>query len=92
MLKQYLEREDDQEVQSNDELQGCAVWLVDLTAEEIEDKSSHGLIETPSVCESGEGTQVKINPALSQEEQNQERSLGQEFSGTFAEKPGRLFD
>ena len=25
MLKQYLEREDDQEVQSNDETQGCAV-------------------------------------------------------------------
>ena len=48
-----------------------------------------GLIETPSVCESGEGTQVNINPALSQEEQNQVRSLVQEFSGTFSEKPGR---
>ena len=89
ILKQYLEREDDQEVQSNDESQVCAVSLVDLPAEEMEDESSDGLIETPSVCESGEGTQVNINPALSQEEQNQVRSLVQEFSGTFSEKLGR---
>ena len=89
MLKQYVEREDDQEVQSNDESQVCAVSLVDLTAEEMEDECSDGLIETPSVCESGEGTQVNINPALSQDEQNQVRSLVQEFSGTFSEKPGR---
>ena len=40
MLKQYLEREDDQEVQSNDESQVCAVSFVDLTAEEMEDKCS----------------------------------------------------
>ena len=52
-------------MQSNDELQVCAVSLVDLTAEEMEDECSDGLIETPSVCESGEGTQVNINPALS---------------------------
>ena len=89
MLKQYVEREDDQEVKSNDESQVCAVSLVDLTAEEMEDECSDGLIETPSVCESGEGTQVNIIPALSQEEQNQVRSLVQEFSGTFSEKPGR---
>ena len=38
MLKQYVEREDDQEVQSNDESQVCAVPLVDLTAEEMEDE------------------------------------------------------
>ena len=44
MLKQYLEREDDQEVQSNDESQVCAVSLVDLTAKEMEDKCSDGLI------------------------------------------------
>ena len=43
----------------------------------------HSLLETPSVCESGEGTQVNINPALSQEEQNQLRSLVQEFSAHF---------
>ena len=89
MLKQYVEREDDQEMQSNDESQVCAVSLVDLTAEEMEDECSDGLIETPSVCKSGEGTQVNINPALSQEEQHQVRSLVQEFSGTFSEKPGR---
>ena len=53
MPKQYLEREDDQEVQSNNESQVCAVSLVDLTAEEMEDECSDGLIETPSVCESG---------------------------------------
>ena len=47
MLKQYVEREDDQEVKSNDELQVCAVSLVDLTAEEMEDECSNGLIETP---------------------------------------------
>ena len=82
MLKQYLEREDDQLVQIHDESQVCAVSLVDLTAEEMEDECSDGPIETPSVCESGEGTQVNINPALSQEEQNQVRSLVQEFSGT----------
>ena len=75
MLKQYVEREDDQEMQSNDESQVCAVSLVDLTAEEMEDECSDGLIETPSVFESGEGTQVNINPALSQEEQYQVRSL-----------------
>ena len=74
MLKQYVEREDDQEVQSNDESQVCAVLLIDLTAEEMEDECSDGLIETPS---------------LSQEEQNQVRSLVQKFSGTFSEKPGR---
>ena len=89
MLKQYLEREDAQEMQSNDESQVCAVSLVDLTAAEMEDECSDGLIETPSVCDSGEGTQVNINPALSQEEQNQVHSLVQEFSGTFSEKPGR---
>ena len=32
---------------------------------------------------------MNINPALSQEEQNQVRSLVQEFSGTFSEKQGR---
>ena len=84
-----MEREDDQEVQSNDESQVCAVSLVDLTAEEMEDECSDGLIETPSVCESGEGTQVNINPALSQEEQHQVGSLVQEFSGAFSEKSGR---
>ena len=89
MLKQYLEREDCQEVQSNDESQVCAVSLVDLTAEEMEDECIDCLIETPSVCESGEGIQVDIYPAFSQEEQNQVRSLVQEFSGTFSEKPGR---
>ena len=73
MLKQYLEREDDQEVQPNDESQVCAVSLVDLTAEEMEDECSDGLIETLSVCESGEGKQVNIHPAMSQEEQNQVR-------------------
>ena len=88
MLKQYLEREDDQKVQSNDESQVCAVSLVDLTAEDMEDECNNGLIETTSVCES-EGTQVNINLALSQEEQNHVRSLVQEFSGTFSEKPGR---
>ena len=41
------------------------------------------------MCESGEGTQVNINPGLSQEEPNQVRSLVQEFSSTFSEKPGR---
>ena len=76
-------------MQSNDESQVCAVSLVDLTAEEMEDECSDGLIETPSVCESEEGTQVNINPALSQKEQNQVCSLVQEFSGTFSEKPGR---
>ena len=86
MLKQYLEREGNQEVQSNDESQVCAVSLVDLAAEEMEDEYSVGLIDTPSVCESGEGTQVNINPALSKEEQNQVRSLVQEFSGTLFRK------
>ena len=53
----------------------------------MEDECSDGLIETPTVYESGEGTQVNINPALSQEEQNQVRSIVQEFSETFSEKP-----
>ena len=44
MLKLYLEREDDQEGQSNHESQVCAVSLVDLTAEEMEDECSDGLI------------------------------------------------
>ena len=57
-------------MQSNDESQVCAVSLVDLTAGEMEDECSDGLIETPSMCESGEGTQVNINPALIQEEKN----------------------
>ena len=87
MLKQYLEKEDDQEVQSNDESQVCAVSLVDLTAEEMEEECSDSLTETTSMCESGEGTQVNINPTLCQEERNQVRSLVQEFSGTFSEKP-----
>ena len=43
MLKQYLEREDDQEVQSNDESQVFAVSLVDLTAKEMEDECSDTL-------------------------------------------------
>ena len=47
-----------QEVQSNDESQICAVSLVDLTAEEMEDEFSDVLIETTSVCESGEGTKL----------------------------------
>ena len=90
MLKQYVEREnDDQEVQPNDDSQVCAVSLVDLTAEEKKDECSDELIETPSACESGEGTEVNINPALSQEEQNKVRSLVQEFSETFSERPGR---
>ena len=52
----------------------------------MEDECIDGLIETTSVCESGEGTQVHINPALGQEEQNQVCSLVQDFSGTFSEK------
>ena len=57
-------------MQSNDESQVCAISLVDLTAEEVGDECSDRLIETPSLCESKEGTQVIINPALSQKEQN----------------------
>lgn len=39
MLKQYVEREkDDQEVQHNNASQVCVVALVDLTAKEMEDK------------------------------------------------------
>ena len=38
--KQYVEREDDQEVQSNDESQVCAVSIVDLTAEEIDENTA----------------------------------------------------
>ena len=83
MVKQYLERYDDQEVQYIDESQVCAVSLVDLTAEET---ISDGLIETLSVCESGEETQRNINPALSPEEQNQVHLLVQEFSGTFSDQ------
>ena len=73
-------------MQSNDKSQVYAVSLVNLTAEEVEDECSDGLIETPSVCESREVTQVNINLALSQEGQNQVRLLVTE---TFSEKSGR---
>ena len=76
-------------MQSNDESQVCAVSFVDLTADEMEDECSDGLIETPFVCESGEGTRVNFNPALSQEEQNQVCYIVQEFSCTFLENLGR---
>ena len=72
-------------MQSNDESQVCAVSLVNLAAEEVEDECSDGLIETLSVCESREGTQVNINLALSQEEQNQVRLLVRVFRNILGE-------
>ena len=54
MLKQYLEREeDDQKWQPNDESQVCAdsLNLVEFTADEVIDECSDGLIEIPSLCE-----------------------------------------
>ena len=87
MLKQYIERNEDQD---QAQVQTCAVSLIDLTSDEQgETMEGVSTIEYMPSQEAQEGHQVNINPSLSTEEQSQVRSLVQEFSGTFTEKPGR---
>ena len=49
----------------------CAVSLIDLTVENMDDESGGGLVETPSGQNEGDVLQVNIHPALKPEEQKQ---------------------
>ena len=90
MLKQYVVRQDGNvECQARDESQVCAVSLIDLTVENMDDESRGGLVETPSGQNEGDVLQVNINPALNPKERKQVEELIQEFPETFSEKPGR---
>ena len=47
MLKQYIEREDDEQSnQLNDTSQVCAISVIDMASEESNDEVKEGLIET----------------------------------------------
>ena len=49
MLKQYIEREDDEQSdQLNDASQVCAISVTDMASEESNDEVIEGLIETLS--------------------------------------------
>ena len=47
MLRQYIEREDDQQTTA---VQVCSVAVLDCTLEDTED-NIEGLVESPSVCD-----------------------------------------
>ena len=90
MLKQYREREDDEQSdQLNDTSQVCAISVIDMASEESNDEVIEGLIETLSHGNTQDNSQVNINQNLCTEEKEQVLSLVQEFSETFSDKPGR---
>ena len=84
MLKQYIEREDnEQSDQLNDTSQVCAISVIDMASEESNDEVIEGLIETLLHGNTQDNSQVNINQNLSTEEKEQVLSLVQEFSETF---------
>ena len=47
MLRQYIEREDDQQTT---DFQVCSIAVLDCTSENTED-NIEGLVESPSICD-----------------------------------------
>ena len=90
MLKQYIERENDEQFdQLNDTSQVCAISVIEMASEESNDEVIEELIETLSHGNTQDNSQVNINQNLSTEEKEQVLSLVQEFSETFSDKPRR---
>ena len=66
MLRQYIEREDDQQTT---DVQVCSVAVLDCTSKDTED-NIEGLVESPSICDSESIEMLNINPDLTKEQQS----------------------
>ena len=84
MLRQYIEREDDQQTTY---VQICSIAVLDCTSEDMED-NIEGLVESPSICDNESVELLNINPDLTKEEQSQVRQLVTNFASTFRRIPG----
>ena len=84
MLRQYIEREDDQQTT---DVQVCSIAVLDCTSEDNED-NIEGLVESPSICDNESVELLNINPDLTKEEQSQVRQLVTNFASTFTGIPG----
>ena len=84
MLRQYIEREDDQQTT---DVQVCSIAVLDCTSEDTED-NIEGLVESPSICDNESVELLNINPDLTKEEQSQVRQLVTNFASTFTGIPG----
>ena len=84
MLRQYIEREYDQQTT---DVQVCSIAVFDCTSEDTED-NIEGLVESPSVCDNEPVEMLNINSDLTKEEQSQVRQLVTNFAGTFTGIPG----
>ena len=84
MLRQYIEREDDQQTT---DVQVCSVAVLDCTSEDTED-NIEGLVESPSICDNESVELLNINPDLTKEQQSQVRQVVTNFASTFTGVPG----
>ena len=69
MLRQYIEREDDQQTT---DVQVCSIAVLDCTSEDTEDNID-GFVESPSICDNESVELLNINPDLTKDEQSQVR-------------------
>ena len=84
MLKQYIEREDDEQSdQLNDTSQACAIPVIDMASEESNGEVLEGLIETLLHGNTQDNSQVNINQNLSTEERNKYFLLCKSFLRHF---------
>ena len=79
MLRQYIEREDDQQTTN---VQVCSVAVLDCTSEDTED-NIEGLVESPLICDNESVELLNINLDLTKEKQSQVRQLVTNFASIF---------
>ena len=84
MLRQYIEREDDQQTT---DVQVYSVAVLDCTSEDTED-NIEGLEESPPVCDNESVELLNINPDLTKEQQSQVRQIVTNFASTLTGVPG----
>ena len=84
MLRQYIEREDDQQTT---DVQVCSIAVLDCTSEDTED-DIEGLVESPSISDNESVELLNINPDLTKEQQSQVKQLVANFASTFTGIPG----
>ena len=82
MLRQYIEREDDQQTTG---VLVYSVAVLDCTSEDIEDNID-GLVESPSICDDESIEVLNINPDLIKEQQVKQVII--HFASTFTGIPG----
>ena len=84
MLRQYIEREDDQQTT---DVQVFSFAVFDCTSDDTDD-NIEGLVELPSICDSESVEILNINTDLTKEQQSQVRQIVTNFASTSTGIPG----